>query len=449
MRPVPGSRLQAPAPASRHINMSTKKITCQYCSNQYSKASNLNKHIKNHHRDKTTSLPLQSSNYFHGPNQTPHLVVCLRREGFEFTYNNAPHLSLQLDSNAERILPSEWFPRREELELYQNYHEIQEGQVVLHQSLVTAFHLRHLSKSRKLRVDIREWNSNVFDEFPGDGSTKVTFLILDTTDGDPRKAPEPWLQAAQYKDRHVSLYPSQREIEAEQGKVELIKVLDAIAKSATERKFKFRPKTCFGTGLCSLFEETITVYKRSWSASSAHVHISDQRLSLVPCFPLVDKPSSVVGTKRKRGQIHGEQGNTMYLGEFRVFLTPGSSSKGVVFHWVHTAVNRDNPQVKDLVVVTKPSGNDSVEFKGKNTTEEQLKEYALYYYEKLRKVLPNMSFDHGVRLDIGASGDGRLWVVEITPWYSAHYFSLTELPSPNTQVCKTFATSLACSIMNG
>ncbi|KAI6477677.1 hypothetical protein MCOR13_011755, partial [Pyricularia oryzae] len=81
--------------------------------------------------------------------------------------------------------------------------------------------------------------------------------------------------------------------------------------------------------------------------------------------------------------------------------------------------------MKDIVLVTKPSGDDSVEFTGNGTTEEQLKKFALYYYERLRKLLPGMSFDDGVRLDIGASGDGRFWVIEVTPWYSAHYFSET------------------------
>ncbi|KAI6442729.1 hypothetical protein MCOR17_011548 [Pyricularia oryzae] len=101
-------------------------------------------------------------------------------------------------------------------------------------------------------------------------------------------------------------------------------------------------------------------------------------------------------------------------GEFRVFLTPKDSS-GVVFHWDHTAVNRDNPKIKDIVLITKPSGNDSVKFTGNGTTEEQLKKFALYYYERLRKLLPGMSFDDGVRLDIGASGDGRFWVIEVIP----------------------------------
>ncbi|KAI6480054.1 hypothetical protein MCOR14_011732 [Pyricularia oryzae] len=66
-------------------------------------------------------------------------------------------------------------------------------------------------------------------------------------------------------------------------------------------------------------------------------------------------------------------------GEFRVFLAPESSSKGAVFHWVHTAVNRESPKVKDVVLVTKPSGDDSVEFTANGTTEEQLKTFALYY----------------------------------------------------------------------
>ncbi|KAI6478700.1 hypothetical protein MCOR13_011670 [Pyricularia oryzae] len=252
---------------------------------------------------------------------------------------------------------------------------------MFHQSLVTAFHLKHLSKSGEFTVDIRKWNSKVFDDFPGDDSTKVTFLFLDTTDGDPKKAPEPWVQTLQLKDRrYVNLYPNQRKMEAEQGKVELIKALDTIAKAVTEWKFQFRPKTCFGTGICPLLEEQNTVYKRLWSATSSHEYIS-------------------LAAKR----------------EFRVFLTPGSSSKGVVFHWVHTAVNRDNPKVKNIVLITKPSGNDSVKFTGNGTTEEQFKTFALYYYENLRKLLPGMLFDDGVRLDIGASGDGRFWVIEITP----------------------------------
>ncbi|KAI6284464.1 hypothetical protein MCOR34_010989 [Pyricularia oryzae] len=299
---------------------------------------------------------------------------------------------------------------------------------MFHQSLVTAFHLKHLSKSGEFTVDIRKWNSKVFDDFPGDDSTKVTFLFLDTTDGDPKKAPEPWVQTLQLKDRrYVNLYPNQRKMEAEQGKVELIKALDTIAKAATEWKFQFRPKTCFGTGICPLLEEQNTVYKRLWSATSSHVRIRDERLSCVPCFPLVDKPKSFITTKRKRGQVsteeytvnipwfHQEYISLAAKREFRVFLTPGSSSKGVVFHWVHTAVNRDNPKVKNIVLITKPSGNDSVKFTGNGTTEEQFKTFALYYYENLRKLLPGMLFDDGVRLDIGASGDGRFWVIEITP----------------------------------
>ncbi|KAI6479782.1 hypothetical protein MCOR13_011341 [Pyricularia oryzae] len=255
---------------------------------------------------------------------------------------------------------------------------------MLHQSLFTAFHLKHLSKSGEFTVNIRKWNSKVFDNFPGDDSTKVTFLFLDTTDGDPKKAPEPWVQALQLKDRrHVNLYPNQRKMEAEQGKVELIKALDTIAKAAPKWKFQFRPKTCFGTGICPLLEEQSTVSTEEYTVN-------------VPWF-------------------HQEYISLAAKGEFRVFLTPGSSSKGVVFHWVYTAVNRDNPKVKDIVLITKPSGDDSVEFTANGTTEEQFKTFALYYYENLRKLLPGMSFDDGVRLDIGASGDGRLWVIKVTP----------------------------------
>lgn len=36
-------------------------------------------------------------------------------------------------------------------------------------------------------------------------------------------------------------------------------------------------------------------------------------------------------------------------------------------------------------------------------------------------MLPNMSLDDGVRLEIRASGDGSLWVIELTLWYSTHY----------------------------
>lgn len=67
---------------------------------------------------------------------------------------------------------------------------------------------------------------------------------------------------------------------------------------------------------------------------------------MIPCLPLVK------ATKRKRGQIHGEDGNTNvpwfhqeYLPlvakeDFRVFLIPKSNLEGVIFLWVHTAVNR-------------------------------------------------------------------------------------------------------------
>lgn len=116
--------------------------------------------------------------------------------------------------------------------------------------------------------------------------------------------------------------------------MELIKILDTIAKTAREWKLQFRPKICFGTGICPLFKEQITIYKRSWSATLPHVLIRGERLSCVPCFPFVDKPKNIITTERKRGQVFSEQVNFnvpwfyqeyIFLaaeGEFCVFLTP-------------------------------------------------------------------------------------------------------------------------------
>lgn len=342
-----------------------RKFACPQtpCKSSFTTQFNLNRHLKNVHK---VSEQLGSSSL----DKTSDLVICLRRESFEFTLENAPHLCIQFDPSADLILRSAWFPTDDDLKPFQNFYERRENQLVLHQSLVTAFHIRHLStKGDKFTVSIREWHPDVFNEFPDNDST-TTFLFLDTTDGDPREAPKPWLQAAEMRDRQLNLYPSQREMEMEQGKLEFVKTLDSIAKSA-EEKFRFRPVTCFGEGICPLLGHTKTVYKRSWSASSTHVIISEERLPCVPCLPFGPKRMT---KKRKRGE-NGEQGNVAgmrwlhqeYLplvarGEFRVFVAPGEDLKGRVFHWVHTAVNRDNKDVKDLVLVTKPLGNDSQEF---------------------------------------------------------------------------------------
>lgn len=385
----------------------------------------------------------------YGPHPFPHLVVCLRRETFEFTPENAPHLYIQLDLLAEKVSPSVWFPGLEKLQSFPNFYERQDDQIAIHQSLVTAFFLQRLSTdSNNFKASIQEWHPKLFNDFRDCGSPRITFLFLDTTDGHPMTAPEPWVTAAQLKDRPpLNLYPSQQEMEMEQGKVDFVKILNSIAESAEESRFQFRPITCFGTGICPLLENERTVYKRSWSASSSHVRVETSRLPGVPCLPFVHMEPT---RKRKRTQLHSGQDNThipwfhqQYLplvakGEFRLFI-----SRGEVFHWVHTAVNRDNQDTKDLVVVTKSLGDESMEFRGKKTTEKDRMDFALYIYKHLRMQLPNMSFDDGVRLDIGAGPDGRLWVIEITPWYSAHYFPMTGLPFPNTQICEKFARSLA------
>lgn len=65
------------------------------------------------------------------------------------------------------------------------------------------------------------------------------------------------------------------------------------------------------------------------------------------------------------------------------------------------------------------------------------------------------SLEVGVRLDIGVA-DGRqgrggkaFFVNEITRWYNGHYFFITTLAEPKTQICNAFAKSFKRFVQSG
>ena len=345
----------------------------------------------------------------------------------------------------------------------------------IHQSVVTMLLAR---STGSISVEFRNWTwfkkqldshsllSSLLDMTKTCTSRSTTILFMSSTLTQWPGGVSPseiYEKLTRIADVHgnLRLYPNRSELNRAHHKVGDIRALDMIADDS-EHVFSFRPRTCFGTGPCTLAhldQSERMVLKRAYSCGAADVVITDpsDRNSLL-CTLSDQEPSTDFNEQL---WFHQEYVASLHtLGEFRVFIksqTPISSRKnGYIICAAKSRVDWDTKgfATRQVNIVDdfgwSYDGNDvNLKKEAANSKYKEMCDFAIHVYSKLRQRHDAdecyESLEIGVRLDIGVSQlcpEGRFFVNEITRWYAADFFSSLVLPQPHIAICRAYAEGL-------
>ncbi|KAK5713822.1 hypothetical protein LTR17_017448 [Elasticomyces elasticus] len=245
--------------------------------------------------------------------------------------------------------------------------------------------------------------------------------------------------------------PCEEESEHYHSKVADVRVLDSLAQTSPD-VYAYRPRTCLGFTPCTLGDDAQTVFKRSHSDGGLHVQIEPRgvRTSL-KCTPAnssrrktklcsrssqATSPALALDAGPQPHWFHQEYVSTLAtVGEFRVFIvaTKDDALGGEVLHTVRTKTSDGLMSVcaADFDLFEHPSAT--------GLDRSQVEDFALPIYESL---------EIAVRLDIAvapptAASSGRLFVLEVTRFYAAHFFCAAASPDPKCQACERVARAIA------
>ena len=340
--------------------------------------------------------------------------------------------------------------------------------VVLHQGVATMLLLRSQSHCSVEMYSLAWFSKAVRDGslfthlLGSNGQPKTAVLFLHWTTQEPQNMSLDDVYKyirlfAPIHGANVRPYPSESEHYHERSKLGDIRALDEIA-GKSEWKFSYRPKTCYGQRICELASHQITVHKRTYSGCADHVKIqSNTRRNELTCTlehpPRAHKPSKKgLSPSSPQYWFHQEYISTLQtFGEFRVFIVTESCAsggrrgrRGKIIAAVRTKWKWDEKRLFAEMV-------DEDIYRGEECRGLEMKdfyEFCLYYFEQFRArddaLTHYESLETGVRLDVGISdemGRKRFFVLELTRWYGAHFFSSAACAEPKTQICKAFATA--------
>ncbi|KAK5709474.1 hypothetical protein LTR17_019749 [Elasticomyces elasticus] len=209
--------------------------------------------------------------------------------------------------------------------------------------------------------------------------------------------------------------PCEEELEHYHSKVADVRVFDSIAHTSPDT-YAYRPRTCLGFTHCTLHDDAQTVFKRSHSDSGLHVQVKPQG-AWGPMFTTIRTRSPSDAGSLQPHWFHQEYILTLAtVGEFRVFIVAKKDDAlgGEVLHTVRTKTS------EGLI--------------------DHVEEFALYVYGRLRALRSPAyeSLNIAARLDIAvappsAASPGRLFVLEVTRFYAAHFFCAAASPDPDVR----------------
>ncbi|KAJ9654148.1 hypothetical protein H2198_006767 [Neophaeococcomyces mojaviensis] len=312
----------------------------------------------------------------------------------------------------------------------------------LHQAVLVMEFVRAIHGRKVTYKSIDEFREMCQKKVPLPASRSVVAFLYQTTYTATSAQIHAYFDSVEYLGAQFRPYPHRTEIIWDARKVPDIEVLDEIARSAQNRRFSYRPITCFGNSPCELSEEVITIQKRSTSCASRHVK-QVKKSHLLRC-------SSDKSRLRSEGsEVYFHQKYEpllMTFGEFRVFVVCFERACALrgrepsIEHIVRTRWSEDKSCVATNVTPTDALWQEIP------ASPKELHKYVLYVVSCLRQrtdwAKHYESLEVGVRLDVGVSETGLFFVNEITRWYSADFFSSTTLEAPHTQLCDKYATAL-------
>lgn len=245
----------------------------------------------------------------------------------------------------------------------------------------------------------------------------------------------------------LRVIPSQLEVAREEYKINDIRILDAIASQEHDTMFSFRPTTCYGIGVCRLpHDTTAMVLKRSHSSGGSHVrrYKPTDRNKLLCRASLPTPPKKYIRIQRSWAinSIHFHQEcipTLQSLGEYRVFVC-----KSDIISTAYTKPGADSRiAVKNATALAgnKPMLQTLHKFVRRIHSQLVAQPDAGVYLETV------LLF--GARYDCGMTDDGKLFVNEITRFYSADMFSAEVHGKPYTQTVKAYGDALGEELGKG
>ncbi|RSL44425.1 hypothetical protein CEP54_014689 [Fusarium duplospermum] len=271
---------------------------------------------------------------------------------------------------------------------------------------------------------------------------------------------------------NVSVYPSRYETWNQGHKLRDLRALDEIAKGAPD-KFAWRPKTCFGLGMCALADETgKTVIKGTFSSCGEHVEIvtdtNDGTMNTLRCTRPTDnaEPSTRSrGTKKHTKTTQKPTKKSPAIQEHdrhyfhQNFIRPLQT-------WGEIRVFMKGNEVS-LMAFSIPRGEDETEFmafdgdrhfcfgptvsttrEGRKAKDQELRDFCQWWQKQLLERYPDLfeTLRVGCRLDVGISQadlEGHFFVNEVTRWSAAGFFGINICAAPYDKMCQIFGEKFA------
>jgi hypothetical protein len=248
---------------------------------------------------------------------------------------------------------------------------------------------------------------------------------------------------------NLELCLSETEASWEELKIGDVKAFDQIAQDA-DPEFSWRPKTCFGTGICDLpsSPQGFMVTKRSHSCGAAHVlHVQRSDRRRLDCVESGDcKPSRVVKSSKPIWFHQEEVPALMEFGEFRIFFV-----KDQIVGAIRT---KFEDVIEKRVIAAIPVSLADFYWYSNEPEKQEYKWSRLYYHatlirEKLleRRDAPEhyRSLRVAVRIDIGVSEltpEGKFFAGEVARFAGATWFSKILFRSPYTDMMERIAQAM-------
>ncbi|KAG7001620.1 hypothetical protein FocnCong_v011437 [Fusarium oxysporum f. sp. conglutinans] len=301
------------------------------------------------------------------------------------------------------------------------------GEPVLHQSVLTALYAGALSH---VKSEIRGYpwvqeqlrNDSLVEHIRSMEVSQVLLWVSNNTSAWPGMSmTEFYEHMRKVSDAcgNPAICLSQTEADQEEFKIGDIEAFDEIAKNAPNSRYKYRPKTCFGTGTCSLPGDELDdqVLKRSHSCGAADVKLgsSPERQHLKCIKPGAQRLTrSQFPDPKEPRWFHQERVKSLEdFGEFRIIFIEDKMAYAV-------RTKFEDKDGKKVIAVKPLELSDFYWSKSQKLKMHQLFAFAAYIRANLLK--RGDSEEHygslrvGVRIDIGVSElseEGDFFVVEV------------------------------------
>ncbi|KAF5643860.1 hypothetical protein F52700_2732 [Fusarium sp. NRRL 52700] len=259
------------------------------------------------------------------------------------------------------------------------------------------------------------------------------------------------IDALQHLVDNISVYPAYHESWNSGFKIPDVKALDSIAlRESTPESYSHRPKTCLGTGSCSLDEMQGSQFVRfAFSDRDDYMHHTTN-----PSYNMF--VHSQPHTKGSAMRVFHQQchSSVSKWGYIRVFMV-GDKIIARSFSSSHPRTKAHSTSIlrHDCHFDFRPDGfrlpdADPEVTERQEAKLQELDNFCKWWQHQLMTYDPELfeSLKVGCILRIGlseASFDGKFFILSVHRWFATHFFSMDLTAKPFDQLCKAFGEQFA------